>query len=67
MTLVQELLQYTMHQHLGEPEPVQAETSEELGVWAALDTSVSGVALGSSPIESPAKPDPSVESDRPVL
>lgn len=54
-----------MHQHLGEPEPVQAETSEELGVWAALDTSLSGVALGASQIESPAKPDPAVESDRP--
>lgn len=67
MTLLQELLQYTMHQHLGETEPVQAEASEDLGEWAAVDTSLSeGGAVGSSQNGSPAKPEPSVDSDNPV-
>lgn len=66
MALMQELLQYTMHQHLGETEPVQAEASEDLGEWAAVDTSLSGGAVGSSQNGSPAKPDPSVDSENPV-
>ena len=67
MTLMQELLQYTMHQHLGETEPVQAEASEDLGEWAAHDTSLSeGGTVGSSQNGSPAKQDSSVDSDNPM-
>lgn len=63
MTLMQELLQYTMHQHLREIEPVQAEASEDLGEWAALDVSSEHVALSSSQNGSPAKSDHSVASN----
>ena len=49
---MQELLQYTMHQHLGETEPVQAEASEDLGDWAGLDVSSEQAGLSSSQHES---------------
>jgi len=54
---VQELLQYTMHQHLGEAEPMQAEHTDEFGDWASLDSALpGGGTLPSSENGSPLKP-----------
>ncbi|KAL0040790.1 hypothetical protein WJX79_005578 [Trebouxia sp. C0005] len=53
-TGLQELLQYTMHQHLGEAEPMQAEHTDEFGDWASLDNALpDGGTLPSSENGSP--------------
>lgn len=65
---MQELLQYTMHQHLGEAEPVQAEATEDFGEWAALDNALpnrDALQLSSPQNRSPSKPDASSDNDSP--
>lgn len=64
MIMVQELLQYTMDQHLRDAEPVQAEASEDLEEWAALATlSPQRAASPASQKGSPVQTDPSIRSD----
>ncbi|KAL3147664.1 hypothetical protein ABBQ32_002417 [Trebouxia sp. C0010 RCD-2024] len=66
-TGLQELLQYTMDQHLREAEPVQAEASEDLEEWAALATSSPQGAASLSPQKgSPVQTDPNTGSE-PIL
>ncbi|KAL3130619.1 hypothetical protein ABBQ38_008013 [Trebouxia sp. C0009 RCD-2024] len=63
-TGLQELLQYTMDQHLRDAEPVQAEASEDLEEWAALATlSPQRAASPASQKGSPVQTDPSIRSD----
>lgn len=67
MIAMQELLQYTMDQHLREAEPVQAEASEDLEEWAALATSSPQGAASLSPQKgSPVQTDPNTGSE-PIL
>ena len=52
----QELLQYTMQQHLDTAEPMQNEGTDDFADWASLESALpDGTALPSSQNGSPAK------------
>lgn len=65
--IVQELLQYTMHQRLDEVEPMQAEHNNEFDDWAALESALpDGQSIPSSENGSPFKAPMNTKTDSPT-